>query len=60
MPHVRELAGLRYLLGDLESKSRTMPGFGQEIIQRDMTRIRGEIAYLEGVLATPLRANDNA
>jgi hypothetical protein len=51
LPQVRELAALRHHLGDLEWKSRTMPGYGQAVIQRQMVRLRDMIANLEGAQA---------
>jgi hypothetical protein len=51
LPRVRELAALRDHLGDLEWKSRTLPGYGQAVMGREIARLTDEIADLEIELA---------
>jgi hypothetical protein len=43
----RKLAALRRVLEDLEHRSRRMPGYGRDAIERDMDHLRREIVDLE-------------
>jgi hypothetical protein len=51
VPQARELAALRHHLSDLVWKSKTMPGYGQAVIQRQIGRAKDMVAELEGALA---------
>lgn len=51
--HIRELAGRRALLTDLEARAQRMPGNVQAVIQGQIFALRQEIADLERRLSHP-------
>jgi len=53
-----ELAGLRQLLSAFESGSMSIRQNGQDVTQREISKLGPDIAYLETVLAR-LREGDN-
>ncbi|MGH7022234.1 MAG: hypothetical protein ACREEB_01440 [Caulobacteraceae bacterium] len=55
MTRARDLAALRHHLGDLQWKSRTLPGYGHAVMGREIARLTDEIAGLEIEMARPRR-----
>jgi hypothetical protein len=51
--HIRELAGRRALLADLEGRAERMPSNVQAVIQGQIFALRQEIADLERLLSDP-------
>jgi len=49
--HIRELAGRRSLLADLEARAERMPSNVQAVIQGQIMALRQEIADLERLLS---------
>ena len=49
--HIRELAGRRSLLADLEARAERMPSTVQAVIQSQIFALRQEIADLERLLS---------
>jgi hypothetical protein len=51
LAHVRELAGFHRLLEDLQARAKRMPGYGLSVIERDISRLKRDIAELESALS---------
>lgn len=60
MPNIRELVGLRQLLGELERKSKTIPDYERGAVKCEIDKLKRDIAHLEAILSTPPKARHDA